>query len=129
MKTKKLGLEERIASIEERNKRVEADKAWELSFGQKRLVELARAMLNPHKLLMLDEPIAGVNPKIREEISGILLGLKKKGETILLIEHDMNFVLGIADGVVVMDEGKVIARGKLGQIKNNKKVIEAYLGE
>lgn len=103
--------------------------ARDLSYGQKRLAELARTVLNPHKLLMLDEPVAGVNPKLRKEIASILLGLKKKGETILLIEHDMDFTLGTADKVIVMDEGKVIAQGTPKEIKNNKRVLEAYLGE
>jgi ABC-type branched-subunit amino acid transport system ATPase component len=101
----------------------------ELSFGQKRLIEIARTILNPHKLLMLDEPVAGVNPKLRKKISGILLDLKQKGATILLIEHDMNFALNLADEVIVLDEGKVIAKGTPKQIKDNKKVLEAYLGE
>lgn len=103
--------------------------AGELSFGQQRLVELARAMLLPHKLLMLDEPVAGVNPKIRSDIMKILRLLKKRGETILLIEHDMYFTLNISDYIVVMDEGKVIAEGTPAQIKKNKKVLEAYLGD
>jgi branched-chain amino acid transport system ATP-binding protein/neutral amino acid transport system ATP-binding protein len=100
-----------------------------LSYGQKRLVELVRTILNPHSLLMLDEPVAGVNPKIRSEIAEILLKLKEQGETILLIEHDMTFVLKIADEIIVMDEGKVIAEGKPEEIKNNPKVLEAYLGK
>jgi len=101
----------------------------ELSFGQKRLIEITRTILNPHKLLMLDEPVAGVNPKLRRKISEILLDLKHKGATILLIEHDMNFALNLADEVIVLDEGKVIAKGTPKQIKDNKKVLEAYLGE
>jgi len=101
----------------------------ELSYGQKRLVELARTILNPHKFLILDEPVAGVNPKLRKEIGKILIKLKNQGETILLIEHDMNFALNIVDDVIVLDEGKVIAEGKPKQIKNNPKVLEAYLGE
>lgn len=103
--------------------------AKELSYGQKRLIELTRAILNPHSFLMLDEPVAGVNPKLRKEIVKILLGLKEKGETILLIEHDMNFTLEISDIVIVMDEGKVIAQDTPSAIKNNPKVLEAYLGE
>ncbi|MDD5163161.1 MAG: ABC transporter ATP-binding protein [Candidatus ainarchaeum sp.] len=107
----------------------ENKQAKELSYGQKRLVELARAMINPHKLLMLDEPVAGVNPKLRREIAELLLKLKKQGETVFLIEHDMNFTLGVADNVVVMDEGKVIAEGTPQKIKDNTRVLEAYLGE
>jgi ABC-type branched-subunit amino acid transport system ATPase component len=101
----------------------------DLSYGQKRLIELARTILNPHTFLMLDEPVAGVNPKLRQKIIKILLKLKKQGETILLIEHDMNFTLKVSDWVVVMDEGKVIAEDKPSKIKNNPKVLEAYLGE
>ena len=101
----------------------------ELSFGQKRLIELVRTILNSHKLLMLDEPVAGVNPRLRKIIANVLLKLKKEGKTILLIEHDMNFALSLADEVIVMDEGKVIAKGKPKEIKNNPKVLEAYLGE
>jgi len=103
--------------------------ARDLSYGQKRLVELGRTILNPHTFLILDEPVAGVNPKLRQKISEILQSLKARGETILLIEHDMNFTFGLADWVIVMDEGKVIAQGKPVEIKNNPKVLEAYLGE
>ena len=103
--------------------------ARDLSFGQKRLIELVRAIINPHSILMLDEPVAGVNPKLREKIAKILLELKREGETILLIEHDMDFTLNIADKVVVMEKGTVIAEGDPEHIKNNRKVLEAYLGE
>jgi ABC-type branched-subunit amino acid transport system ATPase component len=100
----------------------------DLSYGQKRLIELLRTILYPHKLLMLDEPVAGVNPMLREKIAEILKDLKNKGETVLLIEHDMNFTFKIADYVIVMDYGKVIAEGAPEEIKNNPKVLEAYLG-
>jgi branched-chain amino acid transport system ATP-binding protein/neutral amino acid transport system ATP-binding protein len=103
--------------------------ARNLSYGQKRLLELARTILNPHILLMLDEPVSGVNPALRNEIADILKKLKENGETIFLIEHDMNFTLKISDEVIVMDEGKVIAEGRPEEIKNNPKVLEAYLGE
>ena len=104
-------------------------KGRELSFGQKRLVEIARALVKPHELLVLDEPVAGVTPPLRKIIAELLLKLKKNGETVLLIEHDMNFTLRIADRVIVLDNGKVIADGTPKQIKKNKKVLEAYLGE
>ncbi|MFH1457271.1 MAG: ABC transporter ATP-binding protein [Patescibacteria group bacterium] len=103
--------------------------ARDLSYGQKRLIEIAMTILNPHSFLMLDEPVAGINPKLRQTIIDILKKLKSDGETILLIEHDMNFTLNVSDWVIVMDEGKVIAEGKPDEIKNNPKVLEAYLGE
>jgi len=103
--------------------------ARNLSYGQKRLIAILRAVINPHKLLMLDEPVTGVTPRLRKEISKLLLKLNRQGETIFLIEHDMNFTLNLADEVVVMDKGRIIARGKPNAMKKNKKVIEAYLGE
>jgi ABC-type branched-subunit amino acid transport system ATPase component len=103
--------------------------ARDLSYGQKRLIEIARAIIKPHKLLMLDEPVAGVTPILRKEISRILKDLRKMGETLFVIEHDMNFILNIADEVIVLDEGKVLASGKPNEIKHNKKVLEAYLGD
>tara|TARA_Y100000034_G_scaffold124249_1_gene172147 strand:- start:1064 stop:1804 length:741 start_codon:yes stop_codon:yes gene_type:complete len=103
--------------------------AINLSYGQRKLLDLAVAFAKKHDLLMLDEPVAGINPELRKNIKGILKKLKKSGETILLIEHDMNFVMDIADNVYVLDHGKVIASGKPKQIQKNKKVLEAYLGE
>ena len=103
--------------------------ATDLSYGQRKLLDLAVAIAKPHSLLMLDEPVAGVNPALREKIKVILRKLNEEGETVLLIEHDMNFVMDLADYVVVLDEGKVLAEGKPKQIQNNRKVLEAYLGE
>ncbi|MEX2410189.1 MAG: ABC transporter ATP-binding protein [Candidatus Paceibacterota bacterium] len=100
-----------------------------LSFGQQRLVEIGRAIINPHSLLMLDEPVAGVNPKLRNIISKTISKLREEGETILLIEHDMEFTLEVADRVIVMEKGRVIAEGSPEEIKNNQKVLSAYLGE
>lgn len=125
---------EKEASVKEMLAMVEMERfaetlARDLSYGQKRLIEIMRTIVHPHKLLMLDEPVAGVNPKLRKEIAKILRKLKKQGTTILLIEHDMNFALTLADEVIVMDEGRIIARGTPKEIKENKKVLEAYLGE
>ena len=103
--------------------------ASELSYGQQRLLEIARALLMPHSLLMLDEPTAGVNPKIRQELKTILKNLRKDGKTILLIEHDMNFVMSISDTVIVLNEGKVLKSGKPKDIMKDKRVLEAYLGK
>jgi len=101
----------------------------DLSYGQRKLLDLAIAIAKPHILLMLDEPVAGVNPLIREQIKKILRTLKAMGKTVFIIEHDMNFVMDIADHVIVMDYGKVIAEGKPKEIQKNRKVLEAYLGE
>lgn len=103
--------------------------ASDLSYGQTRLVEIARALLKPHKLLMLDEPTAGVNPKVRRELRDILLKLKEEGNTILLIEHDMEFVMSMSDEVIVMAEGTVLTRGTPKQVQSDKRVLEAYLGK
>jgi ABC-type branched-subunit amino acid transport system ATPase component len=103
--------------------------ANEISFGQKRLVELARAILNPHELLLLDEPVAGVSPKIRNIIKALLIKMKNEGKGILLIEHDMVFTLGVSDYIIVMDAGSVIAEGAPQDIRKNEKVLEAYLGQ
>lgn len=99
-----------------------------LSFGQKRLVELVRSILNPNKLLILDEPIAGVNQKIKNRIFSMLKDLKNQGHSIFLIEHDMPFTLAISDYIIVMDEGKIITKGSSNEIKNNKEVLDIYLG-
>ncbi|MBI4143372.1 ABC transporter ATP-binding protein [Candidatus Woesearchaeota archaeon] len=103
--------------------------ASELSYGQQRLLDIARALLMPHSLLMLDEPTAGVNPKVRGELRSILRKLRKQGKTILLIEHDMEFVMDISDTIIVMSEGKVLKAGKPKAIAKDKKVLEAYLGK
>jgi branched-chain amino acid transport system ATP-binding protein len=100
-----------------------------LSYGQRRLIEIGRSIINPHSFLMLDEPVAGVNPKLRNKISELLQGLRKDEETILLIEHDMQFTLSIADWVIVMEKGRVIAEGTPEEIRENQQVLEAYLGE
>lgn len=103
--------------------------AIDLSYGQRKLLDLAVAIAKPHTLLMLDEPVAGVNPKLRKDIKKILRELNEQGETILVIEHDMNFVMDLADHVIVMDEGKILVEGKPKAIQKNKKVLDAYLGE
>ncbi len=99
----------------------------ELSYGQKRLVEIARAVLKPHKVLLLDEPVAGVTPSMRKKISSWLSELRDAGETIILIEHDLDFAK-IADTVVLMGEGKVILKGSYDEVMKHKKLHETYLG-
>jgi len=103
--------------------------AGELSYGNQRLLEIARALLLPHELLMLDEPTAGVNPKVRQELKQILKDLKKQGKTIVLIEHDMDFVMSISDEVIVLDQGTVLTSGTPAKVRKDKRVLEAYLGK
>ncbi len=102
--------------------------ASELSFGQKRLIDIMRAILNPHELLIIDEPIAGINPKLRLKIYDKLISLKEKGVTILIVEHDMPFTFKVSDVIIVMETGSIIAKGTPNEIKKNKDVLKAYLG-
>lgn len=101
----------------------------ELSYGQQRIVELARALLFPHELLMLDEPTAGLNQRARQELKVALKKLKKEKKTVLLIEHDMDFVMDISDEIIVLAEGKVLRCGKPSIIRKDPKVLEVYLGK
>ncbi len=103
-------------------------KGEDLSYGQSKLLNLAMNIAKKHEILLLDEPVAGINPKLRFEIEKILKNLKKQGETILLIEHDMNFVINISDLIIVMDAGEIILQGDKKAILANKKVLKAYLG-
>ncbi len=100
-----------------------------LSYGQRKLLDLAIAIAKPHEIILLDEPVAGINPGLRSEIKKIMKSLKEKGETIVIIEHDMNFVMELADEIFVMDEGKVLVCGTPEKIRKDPKVLLAYLGD
>ena len=101
----------------------------DLSYGQRKLLQIAMTLEKSHKLLMLDEPVAGVNKVIQSDIENLLLKLKEENETILLIDHDMGFVRKLADHVIALDAGVVICEGTPDKVLKNKKVLEAYLGE
>lgn len=115
----------RIVGLEKYNDTIVS----ELSYGQRKLADLAMAIAKKHKIILLDEPVAGVNPILRNEIKIILKELRKRGETIAVIEHDMNFVMDITDFVYVLDYGKVIESGTPRMIQKSRKVLEAYIGK
>ena len=104
------------------------DYAASLSGGQRKLLEMARALMSDPTLVMLDEPMAGVNPALTESLLDHILDLKDLGMTVLFVEHDMHMVRHIADWVVVMAEGRVVAEGPPDTVMQNKAVIDAYLG-
>lgn len=103
--------------------------ASDLSGGQKKLLEIGRALMTEPKLILLDEPIAGVNRTLANEIAADLQALCAEGLTFLVIEHDMNMVARICDPVIVMAEGKDLVRGSFETIANDPRVQEAYMGK
>ncbi|EDO9245643.1 ATP-binding cassette domain-containing protein [Campylobacter coli] len=106
------------------------EKATSLSYGQQRKVEIARAMATNPKLLLLDEPAAGMNSSESDELAELILKLRKDYKiSVLLIEHDMKFVNRLCDKVLVLDYGKTIFEGKISDAVNHKEVIAAYLGD
>ncbi|CAB4557587.1 MAG: ATP-binding cassette domain-containing protein [Actinobacteria bacterium] len=104
------------------------DYAASLSGGQRKLLEMARALMSEPKLVMLDEPMAGVNPALTQSLLEHIKGLKNDGTTVLFVEHDMHMVRNIADWVIVMAEGKIVAEGPPAQVMKDQAVIDAYLG-
>ena len=102
--------------------------ATDISGGQLKLVELARAMLAEPDLLLLDEPVAGVNPTLANKLKGIIRELHEDGITFLIIEHDMGFIMDLADPIVVLNQGAVLMEGSPAAVRSDDRVVEAYLG-
>lgn len=105
------------------------EKVKNLSYGQQRLVEIARALATEPDLLLLDEPAAGMNPEETQELIKLIRRMNELGITMLLIEHDMHLVTQVADYITVLDFGKKISEGSVEQVLNDPEVIKAYLGE
>ena len=102
--------------------------ATELSYADQRRVEIARALASHPRLVLLDEPAAGMNPTEKQELVGVIRKIRDLGITVVLIDHDMSLVMGVSDRITVLDQGRVIALGKPLEIQENQQVIEAYLG-
>jgi branched-chain amino acid transport system ATP-binding protein len=103
--------------------------AYSLSYANRRRLEIARATATRPRILLLDEPAAGMNPSETHEITELIGDLRQKGGyTVLLIEHDMHVVEGISDRVVALDHGEKIAEGTFEQVATDSRVVEAYLG-
>jgi branched-chain amino acid transport system ATP-binding protein len=102
--------------------------AMNLSYGEQRLLEIAVALAAAPKLLLLDEPVSGMNPEESRSTMELILAVRKQGITVLLVEHDMNVVMDISDRIVVLNYGKKIAEGSPQEVCENHEVIEAYLG-
>ena len=104
------------------------DYAGSLSGGQRKLLEMARALMSDPEMIMLDEPMAGVNPALTQSLLGHIQSLRDDGTTVLFVEHDMHMVRHISDWVIVMAEGKVVAEGPADTVMDDQAVIDAYLG-
>ena len=100
-----------------------------LSHGQRKLLELARVLALDPDLLLLDEPLAGLFPEMRQQMLGHIKTLKDRGKTVIIIEHDLNSMLDVAEKIIVLDHGQKIAKGTPQEIRENQEVRRVYLGQ
>jgi ABC-type branched-subunit amino acid transport system ATPase component len=100
----------------------------ELSGGQQKLLEMARLLMAEPRMVLLDEPIAGVNPRLAEELARVIRAMKEKAITVVIVEHNLNFVNRTCDDVIVMTEGTVLMRGAMAEVRADRRVVDAYLG-
>lgn len=105
------------------------ESAGNLSGGQRKLLEMARVLMTDPEMVLLDEPLAGVNPTLEEKLIDRLHTLKERGYTFLFVEHDMDIIMNNCDTVIVMHQGSVLTEGQPEEVKSNEKVLDAYLGE
>ncbi|WP_049970263.1 ABC transporter ATP-binding protein [Haladaptatus cibarius] len=103
--------------------------AGNLSGGQRKLLEMARALMTDPQMVLLDEPLAGVNPSLEKKLLKHVHELRERGYTFLLVEHDMDVIMNNCEHVIVMHQGKVLAEGEPAEIRSNEQVIDAYLGD
>jgi branched-chain amino acid transport system ATP-binding protein len=129
-RSQELAVEEKAKGLLGRFKLLEKkdDYAGALSGGQRKLLEMARALMTDPTMIMLDEPMAGVNPALTQSLLGHIQGLRDEGMTVLFVEHDMHVVRHISDWVVVMAEGRVVAEGPADTVMSDQAVVDAYLG-
>ena len=103
--------------------------AWNLSYANRRRLEMARALISGPKILLLDEPTAGMNPAESQQLMQNIMSVNRSGVTVLVIEHDMNFIRRLCQRVVALDYGQKIVEGTFSEVRNHPRVIEAYLGK
>ncbi|MGO3795631.1 MAG: ATP-binding cassette domain-containing protein [Pauljensenia sp.] len=129
-RTQEREIEERALHLLEEFKLYEKrnDMAVSMSGGQRKLLEMARALMSAPQLVMLDEPMAGVNPALTQSLLGHVVRLKEQGMSVVFVEHDMHMVQAIADWVVVMAEGRIVAEGVPAEVMRDQVVVDAYLG-
>ncbi|MGD8290853.1 MAG: ABC transporter ATP-binding protein [Desulfobacterales bacterium] len=117
-----------MALFGSRLRSVEMNPAWTLSYANRRRLEIARALSSDGKLLLIDEPTAGMNPAESLQLAQTIQAINAKGITVLVIEHDMNFIKNLCARVVALDYGQKIVEGTFAEVRNHPRVIEAYLG-